>query len=66
MRRSRAGVTELEQGGHSLHAVSLVIHELSDGIQRFADGRRKEHFHIVPSRPDLSTVVLPMDGSAVS
>ena len=34
----------LEQGGHSLQPASLVIHELSFGIQRMADGRRKERF----------------------
>ena len=34
----------LEQGGHSLQTASLVIHELSFGIQRLADGRRKERF----------------------
>ena len=34
----------LEQGGYSLQAASLVIHELSYGIQRMADGRRKERF----------------------
>ena len=32
----------LEQGGYSLQTASLVIHELSYGIQRMADGRRKE------------------------
>ena len=34
----------LEQGGYSLQPASLVIHELSFGIQRLADGRRKERF----------------------
>ena len=34
----------LEQGGYSLQPASLVIHELSFGIQRMADGRRKERF----------------------
>ena len=34
----------LEQGGHSLQPASLVIHELSFGIQRLDDGRRKERF----------------------
>jgi len=37
-------MAELEQGGHSLQTASLVIHELSYGIQRLADGRRKERF----------------------
>jgi tRNA(fMet)-specific endonuclease VapC len=37
-------MAELEQGGHSLQTASLVIHELSYGIQRLADGRRKESF----------------------
>ena len=37
-------VVRLEQGGHSLQPASLVIHELSFGIQRMADGRRKERF----------------------
>ena len=34
----------LEQGGYSLQPASLVIHELSFGIQRLTDGRRKERF----------------------
>ena len=34
----------LEQGGYSLQPASLVIHELSFGIQRLADGRKKERF----------------------
>ena len=34
----------LEQGEHSLQTASLVIHELSFGIQRLADGRRNERF----------------------
>ena len=34
----------LEQGCYSLQPASLVIHELSFGIQRLADGRRKERF----------------------
>ena len=34
----------LEQGGYSLQPASLVIHELSFGIQRLAVGRRKERF----------------------
>ena len=35
----------LEQGGHNLlKPDSLVIHELSFGIQRLAVGRRKERF----------------------
>ena len=33
-----------EQGGYSLQTASLVIHELSYGIQRLAEGRRKERF----------------------
>ncbi len=37
-------MAELEQGDHSLQTASLVIHELSFGIQRLADGRRKERF----------------------
>ena len=37
-------MAELEQGGHSLYTGSLVIHEMSYGIQRLADGRRKERF----------------------
>ena len=34
----------LEQCGYSLQPASLVIHELSFGIQRLADGCRKERF----------------------
>ena len=34
----------LEWGGHSLQPASLVIQELSFGIQRLADDRRKERF----------------------
>jgi len=37
-------VVRLEKGGCSLQTASLVIHELSFGIQRLADGRRKERF----------------------
>jgi len=32
------------EGGYSLQTASLVIHELSFGIQRLAEGRRKERF----------------------
>ena len=34
-------MAQLEQGGHNLQTASLVIHELSYGIQRLAQGRRK-------------------------
>ena len=34
----------LEQGGYSLQTASLLIQELSFGLQRLADGRRKERF----------------------
>ena len=39
-------MAELEQGDHSLQTASLVIHELSYGIQRLANGRRKQRFRI--------------------
>ena len=49
----------LEQGGYILQPASLVFHELSFGIQRLADGRRKERFRsyllnllTLPVRPE--------------
>jgi tRNA(fMet)-specific endonuclease VapC len=36
-----AVMAQLEQGGHNLQTASLVIHELSYGIQRLAQGHRK-------------------------
>ena len=44
MGEDAAVIAELEQGCHSVQPASLVIHELSYGIQRLADGRRKERF----------------------
>ena len=37
-------MAELQLSGHSLQPASLVIHELSFGIHRLADGCRKERF----------------------
>ncbi|MBM5819785.1 MAG: type II toxin-antitoxin system VapC family toxin [Cyanobacteria bacterium K_DeepCast_150m_m2_101] len=58
-------IAELEQGGHSLHTASLVIHELSYGIQRLADGRRKERFRsYLQNLLSSGLSVLPYDSAA--
>ena len=58
-------LAELEQGGHSLQTASLVIHELSYGIQRLADGRRKDRFRsYLQNLLSSGLPVLPYDNAA--
>ena len=58
-------MAELEQGGHSLQTASLVIHELSYGIQRLADGRRKDRFRsYLQNLLSSGLPVLPYDSAA--
>ena len=58
-------MAELEQGGHSLQTASLVIHELSYGIQRLADGRRKDRFRsYLQNLLSSGLPVLPYDHAA--
>jgi len=60
-------MAELEQGGHSLQTASLVIHELSYGIQRLADGRRKERFRsYLQNLLSSGLPVLPYDSAAIA
>ncbi len=40
-----AVMAELEHGAHALHTASVVVHELSYGIQRLPAGRRRERLH---------------------
>ena len=44
MRRQPDGavMAQLEQGGHQLHTASVVIHELTYGVQRLPLGRRRQ------------------------
>jgi len=41
-RPDRALMAQLEAGDHSLHTASVVIHELSYGLQRVPPGRRQQ------------------------
>ena len=38
-------MAELEHGAHALHTASVVVHELSYGVQRLPAGRRRERLH---------------------
>lgn len=40
-----AVMAELEDGGHALHTASVVVHELSYGIQRLPPDHRKERLN---------------------
>ena len=53
----------LEQGGYSLQPASLVFHELSFGIQRLADGRRKVRFRSYLQNLLSSSLPVLMDRS---
>ena len=58
-------LAELEQGGHRLQTASLVVHELSYGIQRLADGRRKDRFRsYLQNLLSSGLPVLPYDHAA--
>ena len=65
MGEDAAVIAELEQGCHSVQPASLVIHELSYGIQRLADGRRKERFRsYLQNLLSSGLPVLPYDTAA--
>lgn len=61
-----AGVmTQLEEGGHSLHTASVVIHELRYGVQRLPRGRKRERLErYVQSLLTSGLTVLSYDTSA--
>ena len=61
-----AGVmAQLEEGGHSLHTASVVLHELRYGVQRLPQGRKRERLEsYVQSLLTSGLTVLAYDTSA--
>lgn len=64
-RPDRAGMAQLEAGDHSLHTVSVVIHDLSYGLQCIPPGRRQQRLSTDPAGPLGSGLpMLPYDRKA--
>lgn len=60
-----AVMAELEHGVHALHTASVVVHELSYGIQRLPAGRRRERLHsYLQALLASGLTVLPYDREA--
>lgn len=58
-------MAQLERGGHALHTASVVVHELSYGIQRLPMGRRQERLNsYLQALLTSGLTVLPYDRAA--